>query len=145
MSEESLIDIEDIKRLKARYFYCVDNKLWDTLSTQVLALDCEWFVPEVQAEPIRGVDNCLKLARNATEHAVTIHHGHMPDIEMTSRTTAKGTWAMEDVIFFPKEHLFQGRYKYLHGFGHYHETYAKSSNGWRIKTLRLTRLHLELS
>ena len=27
-----------------------------------------------------------------------------------------------------------------HGFGHYHETYLKTEQGWRIQSTRLTRL-----
>ena len=30
--------------------------------------------------------------------------------------------------------------RYMHGYGHYHETYEKSADGWRIKTMTITRL-----
>ena len=32
----------------------------------------------------------------------------------------------------------------LHGYGHYHETYEKTDAGWRIKTIRLTRLRVDV-
>jgi len=33
----------------------------------------------------------------------------------------------------------------VHGFGHYHDTYVKSSDGgWRIASSRLTRLRIEV-
>ena len=32
----------------------------------------------------------------------------------------------------------------MHGYGHYHETYEKGPDGWRIKTLLLTRLRVDL-
>ena len=33
---------------------------------------------------------------------------------------------------------------YLHGFGHYHETYAKGDDGrWRIAKLRLERIRID--
>ena len=35
-------------------------------------------------------------------------------------------------------------YTYLHGFGHYHETYIKGPAGWRVQTVRLTRLYVEM-
>jgi hypothetical protein len=28
----------------------------------------------------------------------------------------------------------------MHGYGHYHETYEKDADGWRIKTMRISRL-----
>ena len=32
------------------------------------------------------------------QDVVTVHHGHMPEIELTSPTTARGIWAMEDML-----------------------------------------------
>ena len=31
----------------------------------------------------------------------------------------------------------------LDGYGHYHETYEKGADGWRIKSSKLTRLHTD--
>jgi hypothetical protein len=62
----------------------------------------------------------------------------MPEIELTSPTTANGIWAMEDMLRWP-----DGRE--LHGYGHYTETYAKIGNHWRIRTLVLTRLRLDMT
>lgn len=145
MARASQSDLEEIKKLKARYFYYLDHKDWDGWRNKVFVADCQWDVPEVQTEPVCGIENVIKLARSAVDGAVTIHHGHMPDIEMTSDSSATGIWAMEDIIYFSKDRLFQGRYAYLHGFGHYHEGYVRAAAGWRIKTMRLTRLHIELS
>jgi hypothetical protein len=33
---------------------------------------------------------------------------------------------------------------FLHGLGHYHETYVRTPGGWRIASLRLTRLRLDI-
>ena len=138
-------DLEQIKQLKARYFYCVDTKDWDGWRNTVFAADCEMRVPEVQPEPYRGIDNIIKLASGVFTGAVSIHHGHMPIIEFTSATTATGIWAMEDMIYFSEKNLFQGRYAHLHGYGHYHDDYVRTPAGWRIKTLQLTRLRVNLS
>ena len=65
----------------------------------------------------------------------------MPEIELTSATTARGIWALEDQLWWPEG----GPLKHMHGFGHYHETYEKLNGGqdagWRIKTMTITRLH----
>ncbi len=74
---------------------------------------------------------------------VSVHHGHMPDIEFTSDTTAKVVWAMEDRLYRSPGHPLGGGATWLHGFGHYHETYVKLDVGWRLQSSRLTRLRVE--
>ena len=67
---------------------------------------------------------------------VTVHHGHMPEIELTSPTTATGVWAMEDMLRWPDG-------TEMHGYGHYHETYVKVDGAWRIASCTLTRLRAD--
>jgi len=69
---------------------------------------------------------------------VTVHHGHMPEIRLTSDTTATGIWALQDTIIWPDGSR-------LLGSGHYHESYELVEDEWRIKELTLTRLHMEIS
>jgi hypothetical protein len=54
-----------------------------------------------------------------------------------------GIWAMEDRLYRPKDQPHSSGFTYLHGFGHYYETYVRGPTGWRIKTTRLTRLRVE--
>jgi hypothetical protein len=61
----------------------------------------------------------------------------MPEIDITSPTTATGIWAMEDILQIP------GGENRVQGWGHYHETYERIDGRWRIKTLRLTRLRVD--
>ena len=60
-----------------------------------------------------------------------VHHGHMPEIEVTAPGEASGTWAMEDHLWWPEGSPIRR----LHGYGHYHETYARTGDGWRISSL----------
>jgi hypothetical protein len=62
----------------------------------------------------------------------------MPEIELTSATTATGVWAMEDMLRWPNG-------MELHGYGHYHETYEKSDGRWRIRSTTLTRLRVDMT
>jgi hypothetical protein len=78
------------------------------------------------------------------EKAVTIHHGHTPELEILSPTAAKGIWCMQDWLHWPEGGPFPAGYQHLIGWGHYHETYTKSAEGWRICTLTLTRIHLDV-
>ena len=63
---------------------------------------------------------------------------HTPEIELTSATTARGIWALQDVVRF-------GPGVTLVGYGHYHETYEKRDGAWRIKSLHLTRTILRMT
>ena len=52
---------------------------------------------------------------------------------------------MEDRLYRTKQHPLEDGSTYLHGFGHYHETYVRTPEGWRISSTRLTRLRVETS
>lgn len=141
MELSDLVEIELIKQLKARYFYCVDYKKWDSLRNEVFSEDCEVLMAEVRPEPYHGPDELLRVFEAQLVNVKTIHHGHMPIIELTSSTTATGLWAMEDILFVPAG-KWKGAGGRFHGYGHYHEEYVKGDGGWRIKRLELSRLHM---
>ena len=126
-------EIEAIKQLKARYFRTMDTKDWDGMR-QVFTDGVVMDTSESGGGVVTGADEFMAFLRDVLADAVTVHHGHMPEITLTSDTTATGVWAMEDTIRWPDGTK-------LHGFGHYHETYEKQDAGWRIKTMTITRLH----
>jgi uncharacterized protein (TIGR02246 family) len=130
-------DVEAIKQLKARYFRTLDTKDWDAMRRV--------FVDQVVIDTtasggnvVTGADEFMAFLREALAGTVTVHHGHMPEIEVTSATTANGIWAMEDVVVWPNGTQLQG-------YGHYHETYEKAGGEWRIASSTLTRLHMDMS
>jgi uncharacterized protein (TIGR02246 family) len=128
-------DVEAIKQLKARYFRTLDTKDWEAYR-QVFTDDVVIDTTESGGERITGVDAFLEYLRQALDGATTVHQGHMPEITLTSETTATGIWALHDVVIWP------GGMR-LDGFGHYHETYVKREDGWRIASSKLTRLHAD--
>jgi hypothetical protein len=132
-------DVEAIKQLKARYFRMMDLKDWDGLAA-VFTDDVVIDMTGEGAGVTRSVAEYMPFLRNAIEPVLTVHHGHMPEITLTSPTTATGIWSMEDKLWWPEG----APIKHLHGYGHYHETYEKTPAGWRIKTMTLTRLHREV-
>ena len=79
-------------------------------------------------EIVDGVSTPLRGSR-------TVHHGHMPEIEITGPGEARGIWSMFDYVEHP-------RYV-LRGFGHYTERYCVEDGAWRIASLHLTRLRVE--
>jgi hypothetical protein len=140
---ERLLAIEEIKRLKSKYFYYLDHKDWARWKAEVWAPDASLDVPEALEEPVVGVDNIIAYTSLNAGTQISTHHGHMPDIEILSPDSAKAIWAMEDILRLPKDRPAPGGYTYLHGFGHYHEAYVRGPAGWRIKSTRLTRLYVE--
>ena len=128
-------DIEAIKQLKARYFRTMDSKDWDAMR-RVFADDFVMDSTESGGSVVTGGDACIAFLRETIGDVVTVHQGHTPEITLTSPTTATGIWAMEDMLRWPNG-------TELHGYGHYHETYAKVEGAWRIATLKLTRLRMD--
>lgn len=130
---EKMDQIHEIQKLKARYFRLMDQKKWTewgevftndaTVKTTAFGLPVIWI----------GKAQIVAQNRSALEDVLSVHHGHMPEIEITGPTTATGIWAMEDYL------VFAGALE-LQGGGHYYETYVKESGKWKIKSLELKRL-----
>jgi uncharacterized protein (TIGR02246 family) len=143
---ERLVAIEEIKQLKARYFRCMDTKDWDGF-TMVFAPDARMDVSgELSGDPTdgRGVTTGSReitaFVRESIDNVTTVHHGHTPEIDVTSPTSAAGVWAMEDHLWWPEGPSTTT----MHGYGHYHETYEKQDGRWRITSTTLTRLRTDV-
>lgn len=141
---ERLLAIEDIKRLKARYFRCVDTKDWAGLRSTFaddLVFDITSDMPE--AGIIGGAEAAVAVPRQALgPDVVSVHHGHCAEIDILGTDSARAIWAMEDWLRWNGPDLAGQE---LHGFGHYHETYAKGPQGWQIASLRLSRLRVDFT
>jgi hypothetical protein len=124
---QRLIDIEEIKQLRARFANAVDNRRWDELRSGILAKNCVVDVPSgmVQQEnrsatertKLVGDEAIIAFIRNALgdkpggSHAVSI-----PIIETLSSTSAKGTWRLGTATYF--------------------DTYVKIDGRWRMQSIR---------
>lgn len=128
-------DYEAIRQLKARYFRTMDTKDWAGMRT-VFTDDVVIDTTESGGSIVTGVDEFLAFLTTALDGVLTVHHGHTPEIELTSATTARGVWAMEDNLRWPDG-------TELHGYGHYHETYRKLGDRWLIESQKLTRLRMD--
>ena len=136
---EQLEEIEAIKRLKARYFRHMDRKDWDAWG-QVFAEDAVLEVPEVDMV-VTGREEIVASVSGALVGTQTVHHGHMPEIELTGPDTATGTWAMADYVEWPQA---EGEARVgLQGYGHYIEEYVRADGEWRIARSRLERLRVD--
>ncbi|MQY28734.1 nuclear transport factor 2 family protein [Nocardia aurantia] len=130
-------DIEAIRALKGRYFRTLDTKDWNGFRA-VFTDDVVIDTSGSGGPRFEGADEFLAFLRPGLAEAVTVHHGHTPEIELTSATTATGVWAMADLVRWADG-------SQLTGYGHYHETYRKDGNGWRIASSALTRLRMDMA
>ena len=143
---ERLEAIEEIKQLKARYFRCMDTKDWDGFAS-VFAPDARMDVSgELASDAADGTGvttgnrEIAAFVRASIDDVTTVHHGHTPEIDVTSPTNATGIWAMEDHLWWPEGSSITT----MHGYGHYHETYEKVGGRWLITSTTLTRLRTDI-
>ena len=134
----ALLEIEAIKQLKARYCRYLDTKDW-TAWRDIFTDDFVSDTADSGGTVIAGADEFVAYIRKTLgkPSQPTVHQVHAPEIELTSATTARGVWALHDVV-----RLAPGLN--LNGYGHYHEIYEKVDGQWRIKTSKLTRLRVDI-
>jgi hypothetical protein len=152
-SIERLIAVESVRIVKARYFRAMDTKDWDLLRSLFSPdVACDYrnagtdpstginHVPGPTEHILRGADMVVESLKQALSPMVTVHIGHSADIQIDDDAHASGTWGMNDILRLPGE----GRPKKLVGYGYYHDTFERLATGWVIKTLRLSRLSVDI-
>lgn len=132
-----LEEIESVKQLKARYFRTMDTKDWDAMRS-VFTDDVVMDTSAAGGGVVTGADAFIEFLRPTLQDTVTVHHGHMPEIEVVGPDQARGVWALQDTILWPDGTR-------MVGYGHYHETYRKVGGSWRIQSSVLTRLHVDFT
>ena len=143
---QELVEIEAIKKLKARYQRAVDTKDWE-LMRSVLAENARSVysdgkyayegrdaIVEFLADP-RGLGNTA---------IVSMHHAHTPEIDITSETTANGKWYLEDFVIsaLPSDGAPDGTV--MHGTGIYIDQYVKVDGEWFIQETGYERIFEDL-
>jgi uncharacterized protein (TIGR02246 family) len=138
---QQLIEADAIKRLKARYFRCLDTKDrdgWLGVFTEdvVLTFDTAVSTGGQDGRPatLAGKQAVADFVTRDLATAQTVHQGHTPEIDFVSDTEARGIWAMEDIVDHGDN--------LMAGHGHYRETYRKQDGEWRIASVHLTRIRL---
>jgi SnoaL-like domain len=138
ISGDAFREVESIKQLKARYCRYLDTKDWESWRG-LFADDFVSDLGDAGGGVIVGADQFVSYTRKTIGNPTqsTVHQVHTPEIELTSTTTAHGVWALHDVVRLHPALT-------LHGYGHYHESYAKIDGHWRITSSKLTRLREDL-
>lgn len=136
---QQLSDFEDIRTLKHRYFRGIDTAdmtLLSGLFTDDITVDYRSDGYRVQ---LQGRENMLEfLASSFHSDALAMHHGHMPDIQLTGDTTATGIWYLEDIF------IDLSIQNYCLGTAIYKDRYRKVGDTWKIEHTEYDRV-LELN
>ncbi|MGW0042136.1 nuclear transport factor 2 family protein [Rhodococcus sp. NPDC003348] len=148
----TLLAIEEIKAVFAKRLRVMDAKQWDLYPTchtdDVVSATYgglpQQFQPQTEGESNRvvGPEAVTKAISGFLDGGIpitSVHHGHTPEIELTSATTARGVWAMEDHLWWQDGDVEQS----LHGYGHYHEEYRCVDGRWLISYRSLSRLRVD--
>jgi len=137
---QALEDLEAIKRLKYKYLRCLDNKLWDEMA-ETFAEDAttDYSDGELSFSGRTAIMKFLRESAMAQKPGlVGVHHVHHPEIELTSPTTATGTWALYNYL------LHTGDQSGLRLCAYYHERYVKIAGQWKIKHTGYKRIFEEV-
>ena len=130
----------EIHALKARYFRMMDCKDWAGLEA-VFAPELVADFRDDQLQLTHGAASYIAKLAPILDQVTTVHHGHMPEITIESPDSARGIWAMEDKLWVQEGSSLP--FRWLHGYGHYHERYVRLDDGWRISEIRLSRLRVD--
>jgi len=133
-----LEDIEAIKRLKYTYFRCLDQKRWEELRECFVEEATSAYGDGVFAFTGREAIMTFLIDALARPTILTAHHGHHPEIDLTSPTTATGIWALEDTIIDVQNNVT------IRGAAFYRDEYVKVQGRWKIKATGYERTFEEI-
>jgi hypothetical protein len=134
---DTAAELEAIRRLKYAYFRTLDLKQFDELGA-LLTEDASASYEDGQTvlEGRAAIVEWLRTAL-ADPGIVTEHHGHHPEITLTSQAEARGTWYLQDRVIVPAADLEIG------GTAFYEDRYRRTNEGWRIAHTGYTRVFEE--
>jgi len=130
-------DIEAVKRLKHKYFRCLDLKQWDDL-TQCFTEDATTSYTDGKYS-FRGVEAIIGFLKKSlgADTVLSMHQGHQPEIDITSDATAKGIWTSEAGLIITDRNVSTREVNV------YHDEYVKIEGQWKIKHTGYKRLFEE--
>ena len=129
-----LCDIQEIVQLKARCCRLIDTKDWAGYGE--LLVDDFRLTSDAGTRTSRA--EVVSLLSASLQNATTVHQVHMPEITVAG-DVATAIWAMNDYVVFSSE----GSPYVIRGYGHYHEEYVRTPDGWRVKSSVLERLRVD--
>jgi hypothetical protein len=135
MDAQTLADIEAIKQLKSRYCRLIDLKEWETLS-HLFTDDVHIDLGEQGRFSTRA--DFMEFLRQRFANATTVHHAHLPEIELDGPDAAMGLWAMDDHV---EVRTPDGQWVHTQAYGYHEEHYRKANGVWRVARMVLLPIH----
>jgi SnoaL-like domain len=127
-----LLDLEAIRRLKARYARLVDSRGWDELRT--LFTEDAWAATPVRDYARRPIEEFVANLAQWDTGQGWIHHVLAPELDVVG-DTAHGRWTMVS-IHRPHHAPERTGEVVVHDYGEYEEDYRRGPDGeWRIASL----------
>lgn len=127
-----LEDIEAIKKLKAKYWRCVDRKLWGEIIDVFTKDATADYGQTIKPKGGQAIVQFLKTSLGA-DTVITSHIGQRPEIDLTSESTATGTWWLNDYIVMQPNTRRRG-------YAFYEDEYIRENGRWKIKSTKLVTL-----
>jgi hypothetical protein len=131
---DMLWELEQIRRLKSRYYRLQDQDRWDEWAL-LFTDDCE--IADPHDPSVKHRSGAAIAKRTAETSAITsqrAHRGTMPDLEIIDERTAKGTWALGCASLLPNGDEAP---TFAFIFGYYTDEYRKGDDGqWRIHRMQ---------
>jgi len=132
---QKLIDIEEIKNLKHRYFRAIDMAdfdLLDNVFTENITIDYRGGTYRWESEGKDTIKESLKHAFH--NQAASMHTAHHPEIKIISDNEATGKWYLQDIFYnFDMDSVTQGT-------ALYEDKYIKLDNNWLISHSEYDRI-----
>jgi len=133
---QRLIDIEDIKQLKARYYRYNDTQDWAAFR-DVFTDDVHY---ETGTQILDGRDQLVTTFAAGLKDGKTAHMAGLPEVTITGPDTATGIWAFRDYVQVAADSEAVVGFR---GYGHEHDEYIRTGDGWRIKSVVITRIRVD--
>ena len=133
-----LLEIEQIKRLKHKYFRALDTNNWE-LMAECLTEDCtaRYDSGKYSYDNRQAILDFLSKFMDGPKQ-LTLHQGHHPEIEILSETEATGIWYLQDMVINLENNTT------LRGAGFYEDRYTKAGGQWCIKYTGYERTYEEV-
>jgi len=125
-----LEDLEGIKRVKYKYFRCIDQGLWDEIGGCFAEKGVADYGPDRLLQGRAAITKFFKETIGPA-YSMCVHQGHNPEIDLTSDTTATGIWELENFMVTAKTNM---------GFwiaAFYEDEYVKEKGEWKINRTKV--------
>ncbi len=142
---DDLLAHEEIKLLKYRYMRALDTHDWVLMESLYMPDAHCWFGNGKYSA--QGRDEIITFYKSLlNDDFWSSHIAVHPEIELTSPTTAKAIWRLEDTVHYladnPAATEAEMRAGDEHqGAGHYFDEYAKLGDDWKIQSSGYVRIY----